>query len=222
MPSLNIPNRHVSGLVKLFNLTEKDDLIENLRKVDISINPEKSIREAVASITGFTSEDVNDITRATMSLLLLRSSSDKSLEELIDELISTIKKGEFEELKFSDERYAEVKEKLIKILSIENLLLSAKAVGIKFEHDNLFEKAKVLTQILPVFSDDVDEIPKAAIIAHQLGVHYFQDGDHKEFFLRIDEEEIEELIKMLERAKKKARSLQNFLITTDIKYIENV
>jgi len=222
MASLNIPNRHVNGLTKLFSLTEQEDLIKNLQKANISINPEKIIKEAVASITGFTPEDVTDITRAVMSLLLLRSGSDKSLEELIDELISVIKKGNFEELKLSDDSYEKVKENLSKILSIENLLLSAKAVGIKFEHDNLFERAKVLTQILPVFSDDVEEIPKAAIIAHQLGVHYFQDGEHKEFFLRIDEEEIEDLIKILERAKNKARSLQRFLETTDVKYIENV
>lgn len=222
MASLNIPNRHVNGLAKLFSFTEQKDLVKNLQKVDININPEKSIREAIASITGFTPEDVTDITRAVMSLLLLRSSSDKSLEELIDELISTIKKGDFEELKLSDENYNKVKENLSEILSIENLLLSAKAVGIKFEHDNLFERAKVLTQILPVFSDDVDETPRAAIIAHQLSVHYFQDGEHKEFFLRIDEEEIEDLIQILERAKNKAKSLQRFLETTNVKYIENV
>lgn len=222
MASLNIPNRHINGLAKLFSLTEQEDLIKNLEKVEISINPEKSIRESIASLTGFTPEDVTDITRAIMSLILLRSSSDKSSGELIDELISTIKKGDFEELKLSDENYNKVKENLSEILSIENLVLSAKAVGIKFEHDNLFEKAKVLTQILPVFSDDVNEIPRAAIIAHQLGVHYFQDGEHKEFFLRIDEEEIEDLIKILERAKNKANSLQKFLKTTDVKYIENI
>lgn len=213
---------HLKGLIKLFSLSDLDSLIANLKEAKISINPEKSIKEIVASTTGYTPDEIDDLSKGIMRLLIITSNSDTSPSELIDKLFSDIPEDEIEKLDLSKEKYIEVKKKIVEILNSENLLISVKAVGIKFEQDNLFERARIITQILPIFSDDLNQLPKVAMVTHQLGIHYFQDGEHKEFFLRIDEDEIDDFIKTLERAKSKGNSLQKFLENTEVQYIENI
>jgi hypothetical protein len=223
MATINLPGRHVQGLIKLFSLPDEytDQLIESLSNSNLTINPENLIKDSLASITGFTSDDVNSITQAIISLLLLRGSYDNiSAEELVVDFVEAIKESDFNELKPSDDNYDKVQNKLVGIFSIENLLVSAKAVSLKFECENLFTRARIVTEILPVFVN-IDDTPKAAIISHQLSIHYFQDGRHREFYLAIDEEEIDDLMEVLERAKRKGASLQKFLDSTNVKYIEN-
>ena len=229
MPSIEIPfpfinglPPHLNGLIKLYSLPDIDTLVSNLKEAKISINPEKSIRDVVASTTGFTPDEVYDLSRGIMRLLIIQSNSDNSPSDLIDELFSDIPDSEIEKLNLTEDKHNEIKKRVVEILNSENLLISVKAVGIKFEQDNLFERARIITQILPIFSDDISQTPKVAMIIHQLGIHYFQDGEHKEFFLRIDEEEIDDLMKILERAKIKGNSLQKFLGTTEVQYIENI
>jgi hypothetical protein len=223
MSSLTIPVRYFNGFAKLFSLSDEltESIITSLQKADLIINPEKIIRESVATSTGFNPEDVKSVSDTIMSLFILHADSYKPLEEMLDELILSLKESNFEGLSFPEEKYNAIKNYLLKLLSIDNLFLSAKAVNIKFEQEILFAKANVISEILPVFSPNAEEIPKAAMIVHQLGIHYYQDGNHKDFYVRVDLDEIDDLIQILERAKKKAASLQSFLESSNLTYIEN-
>jgi hypothetical protein len=222
MASLKILPRHLSGLAKLLSVPEDAirELSSRLADVPVSLDPEEPIRKCVSETSGIPSDDADSIAEAFMSLLLLRTTSNDSLSEFVDELSLAIKETNSEELQFSDEVSGGIKMRLEVLLSNETLLVSTKAVSVMFEHDKLFSKARVLTQLLPIFGSDVNATPKGAVISHQVGIHYFQNGAHKEFFVLLDSDEVEDFIDVLERARAKADALKQFLATTSVPSIE--
>lgn len=223
MASLRIPERHLAGLTKLLSLPGESfrSAVTALEGIPVSKDPQDFVENALRNVEGLSSDDLELFAEAILSLVIVRASFEDSTSEYIEQVESALKGIVSDELKLSEEDISRVPEKLSLLLENTNLLLSAKSVSMMFEHDALFSKARVLTQILPVFGNDVNETPKGALLTHQLGIHYFKDGRHKEFFLVLDDEEIQTLIKVLERAKAKADTLKTFLASTSLHTIED-
>ncbi len=77
----------------------------------------------------------------------------------------------------------------------------------------------MLTDIRPVFGVR-PEAPQAAVIVHNLRIHYHQGGAHRDFLVTMDSQDIQDLIDTLERAKVKAENLKVVLATAGIPDIE--
>ncbi|MGI9105098.1 MAG: hypothetical protein ACR2G4_02490 [Pyrinomonadaceae bacterium] len=223
MASLRIPNKHLSGLAKLLSMPEDTavELTSALENAPVSFDPRQVLKTAVSGVTGISPADAASIKEALISLLLLRARSDESQTDVIDELSAAIQESDAEELQLPDEVRANAKKRLSMFLGIPSLLVSSKAVSVRLENDKLFSKARVVSDIRPIFGENVKESPKAAIILHQLGIHYFQDGDHKEFFVAMDTDEVQELISSLERAKAKAESLEAVLAAANLPHLKD-
>lgn len=53
--------------------------------------------------------------------------------------------------------------------------------------------------------------PIGSVINHTLKIEYHEDGDHKDFYVALDAQDLSELKGVLERAETKAISLRSFL-----------
>ncbi len=221
MASLRIPKKYHGGLAKFFLLPEESfqELISSLRSAPFAFDIRETLRKSLLAVEAITPNDAQTITDALLSLYLVRANSDNSTSEFADEFAEAIEASGSEDLQPLSEVSANIKTRLSQLLDADSLVLASKANSVMFEHDNIFTKARVLTDIRPVFGANT-EVTQAAMIIHNLRIHYHRGEDHKDFFVAMDTQDVQKLINTLERAKKKAESLKSVLAAANIPYIE--
>lgn len=93
---------------------------------------------------------------------------------------------------------------------LEVIRLSAKALDLSYEHTQLLQRARILTDIRPVFNDDASEV-RGTVISHSLLIRFDDpEGDHV-LSLAVDEDDIQSLIRQCERALKKSKTARDRL-----------
>ena len=222
MARLKVPERHFEGIAKIFSLTEESfqELLGVLVKLPVKLYPKDLLTKAISGVRNLPPNHVQIITDALLSLCINRASSDKSTLDYVNEVTQSIDESGSEKLKLSQESKEVLKGRLAKILDVKPLAVSAKATSIMFEHDRSFSKARVLTDIRPVFDAKVDNPPEAAVVVHMLSIHYYQNGEHKEFFVAVNDDDVQVLLDALERAKVKAKSLKQTLASAKITCVD--
>ena len=77
------------------------------------------------------------------------------------------------------------------------------------DHENSFCDAKILTDLRPVFGASAEVQPEGIVVTHTLKLEYHDDrGAHRKFYVALNQDDLETLRNVLERADKKANSLQ--------------
>jgi hypothetical protein len=218
MASLKAVERHRGGIIKLGKLPEEvwQLLVESLQNTPISLDPDEYAVAAVVALKDIPPDDATEVAQALTTLCGGRAvRSVDSTADFVDDILETVEEGSTEKIEVEI-----LRDRLTQILDIESMVVSSRAASIMFEHGHLFATAKVLSDVRPVFGLNIEEAPKTAIIFHNLSIHYFQDGQHKEFFVVLDTDEVESLIETLERAVTKAETLKSMLSAANIPYIE--
>lgn len=96
-----------------------------------------------------------------------------------------------------------------------------KGFELLYEYDQVFLGSRILTDIRPVFGDDVDSGPKFALIVHSLRIDLRKYGtDHREYFA-MDSDDLISLRNDIDRALEKEASF-NTLFQSDIELQQNV
>ncbi len=92
----------------------------------------------------------------------------------------------------------------------------AKVQDIMTDHQRVFCSCRVLTDIRPVFLEDVAVHPKEVVIIHTLKITYHENGDHKEYYIALDNADVDKMINALERAASKGKTITALLATAKI------
>lgn len=96
-------------------------------------------------------------------------------------------------------------------LRVDALFLAAKTLDVMTEHANVFVGARVLTDVRPIFRDDVSETPAAAVLMQTLKLNYISNGELRTFYAAMDEEDVQKLVKILQRAADKGATLRGLV-----------
>lgn len=97
-----------------------------------------------------------------------------------------------------------------RLLNSRAIRLAATAVDLTYDYVNLLQRARILSDIRPLFTEDADAI-EAAVVSHTLRLHYdSSDGEH-ELSIALDANDIQLLIEQCERALRKAKTAQAML-----------
>lgn len=221
MASPKIPKRFLSGLVNVISLPENSfqELVTKLERVPLTLNARELLGEVVSDVSGIAPDNAEKIASALMSLYMVRANSDSATTEAIDDIADTLENVEDKETSLTDEVLSNLKPRLAQLLEINSFVVGTKAISMLQEHDNIFYRARVLTDIRPVFGVAPNAI-QAAVIVHNLRIHHHQEENHKDFYVTLDTQDVQTLIDILERAKVKAESLKSLLATSNIPYIE--
>lgn len=100
---------------------------------------------------------------------------------------------------------------LLKLLSVESLQLRAKAVDLELDHARLFQSARILTDVRPVFGlEDASKV-EGGLVSHTLKITYFEGEETKEFFVALDEYDLGQLEDALQRAFQKSKVLRGLM-----------
>jgi hypothetical protein len=217
---LRIPAWQIPALTVLVGLTP-EQRIELLRAVSTA-PPAVDIDDFGDRLAGSTSIDADSLSKILdflVSLHSVRESFSAPTAEFVGALRQAIESLRIDALIPSD--WASFEKSVVDLLSVEGgLTLTAKAISVSQEYQNLFCTARMLTDLRPIFGLNVQQEPSALVPVHTLKVTYHEGTATKDFFVSLDQANINDLIAILQRALTKEESLRKLTKEKGITLLE--
>lgn len=86
--------------------------------------------------------------------------------------------------------------------------LVTKAMELSYDYANLLRKARIITDLRPLFDDEGENV-EGAVVTHTLRVSYSSDDGNHEVSLALDLQDVKKLREQCDRAIKKAHSIRD-------------
>jgi hypothetical protein len=154
--------------------------------------------------------DIELILRSLFSLSIFLAGEETPLSENLSSLSSAMQASGNPELALSEDEKVEFEMRLGRLLTINAVSVAAKVQRLRLDYPNTFHDAKILTDVRPIF-DKPENRPVGCAVSHNLKITYHEGGDHKEFYVALDADDIKTMKRVLERAEAKAASLKSVL-----------
>jgi hypothetical protein len=198
---LRIPPIHRGPLRQFFELSSEgaDAIIDQLGALPaFTATPE--LRRTVSEVwPRLSPAEAEAITLALISLAQQRSNWE------LDELARLV--SESPDLEIPNERREQFGAVLQRLIELEVLATTAKALAVLTRHEHVFQDARIMTDIRPVFRDDPSERPTGAVIIHTLSLEHYTDGETRTFNVAMDAGDLAKLGAAIERATAKGGAL---------------
>lgn len=210
MPALNLTPSTRSGLATVRDLPES---VFNAIVSALERSP-----DSIPSVQTLSSQDMESLKDAIDAMYAVRAYHGVPLEEFVDDILESL---EFEK-EIEPSAAAPMRARLIAILNIAPLRVSAKAALLHAEYEHSFCSARILTDIRPIYDNGVKGPPSGAIIMHTLKLSYHEGakGELSEIYFSMGSDDILELQRALERATDKATSLRGVLESAKLRCID--
>jgi hypothetical protein len=225
MPSINIPKSAYPAIQSLihFKPADFDIFLEALSKAEPSLDQDDFWRHVAKHVKQVDPTVIEAILHEIFEIddARLRAANDglelEDFVEAITEAVSSVKSKDFQ---FGEAESKILKDRLLRIFAgRKGLDITTKAMGVAVDHGHIFLHARIMTDIRPVFNKKGDSVD-AAVIVHNLRIHYAVDSDHKDFYVALDTSDIQSLRENLDRADTKAKCLQGLLKTSGVSYLD--
>lgn len=214
MSRYKIPEIYLSGFKSLLSLDREkyDKVIEIIKnKIEIESLPGK-IGEVISSEIEIDSKKAFEIANALFGLNgLFEVDESKSKEDVMKSFCDSIK-FEFAE----DEELIEkidlekISKDFIELTTDTPISISYKTLGLNSEYERVYKNSRILTDIRPVFKNDVEEDVHCAIIVHKLKVEYLDSRrESTTCYISLDSMDMQQLKKNIERAESKEKALKH-------------
>lgn len=217
---LGIPDRYASSLAEFLRLSPEElaaflgalrDEQPTLRESDLA----RSIEERL-SLGG---TKVREIVRLLASLYVAQDQTDEEIGDFVAALRSAAESSGKDDLQPTD--WTAYQAAIIEALSSDTALaVAAKAAGVMNDHARAYCHARILTDLRPVFGSNVEQSPAAMVVIHTLKIVYHEEGEHKDFFVAMDSDDVVQLVGVLDRAFKKEDSLKALCAEKEITLLE--
>jgi|GEM_PF-982418 len=220
MELLEIPDEYIQTIKNISYL--EDEVINSLSNSLTKQLPFTSIQKLAVSIgkenSKLTSNQIIEILDFVISLFRLSEESGSDIYEVVVKLIELAKIYE-DYQDFEEQDFERLKARLIKLVDEEGILkASYKAADIVYDNERIFLSSRILTDIRPVFGNSINSDPIAAGIVHLLKINFGKLDADEEFFVSMDENDLNMLIEQLNRAKAKSKILKELLKRSEVKY----
>ncbi len=105
-----------------------------------------------------------------------------------------------------------LRENLQLIFDLKVVQASMKAWILVSDHHKIYLASRIITDIRPVFDEDLDRPLKASLITHTLKLTVRSDGEQKQVYVAIDTNDLKELRANVDRALEKGASLTRMIL----------
>lgn len=215
MEITEIPERYHLGLTLFIELEDEaiEEIVASLEKNISPLVEIETINNTVANqVTQLDVKHSQKIIDFILSLYGLFTDSDFYPKEFVDSLLEFLRTSpEFSE-KFTEFQLQRFNKRLLRVIEQDGVLsVLFKAANVILEQERIFLKARVISDIRPIFDRDLDKGFSSATIVHTLKLEYRQANKSKEFFVALDSIDIKQLQEQLNRAEKKAEFLRQLI-----------
>lgn len=217
MEITGIPERYHLGLTLFIEL--EDEVIEEiLASLEKNISPlveiEKINHTVANQVTQLDVKQSQKIIDFILSLygLFTETESDFYPQEFVDSLLEFLRTSQEFSEKFTEFQLQRFNKRLLRVIEQGGVLsILFKAANVILEQERIFLKARVISDIRPIFDRDLEKGFSSATIVHTLKLEYRQANNSKEFFVALDSIDIKQLQEQLNRAEKKAEFLRQLI-----------
>lgn len=207
-------------------------VIESIRKADevtwakiiktISSEPKPTTLVGMAACLEKFKADVPELTQILHMALALRSVCEDTGRDpsLVVKSFLKSMKSQSEFVALSDNDISVLEQRIAQLLDAESpLAVLARAKNLMADNAHSFEGTRIITDIRPIFGKEPEDPPIAFTVLHSLKINYSQDFHPKEFFVVLDDSDLETLQKAIERAQKKVLGVTKALAPTNIEIV---
>lgn len=100
-----------------------------------------------------------------------------------------------------------LKARLTELLAVDTISLHVKAWQLLYEEERYITSLRIITDLRPLFDESGSEQLRAFVV-NRLHVTYVEDQKRHDIFFALDENDIEQLVTIAERAKTKITTLK--------------
>jgi hypothetical protein len=218
MASINIPAREFPSLAYLVSLNEQEfrNLVDAIEGAQPSVS-RKKFASSVAQRFPIKTEEAFSLLGMLFSIYGIREQTKMSIPELVDAITDAATESPQHGSRFSGDKATILKGRLSALLSLsKSFRISLKAVELITEVDRVFCGSRILSDIRSVFSESSDAASGAMII-HNLQIAFHHSGKHDEFYVVLEEDELQQLKETIERAQKKGIALRSIIEKAELK-----
>ena len=223
MPEIVMPKEHRPIFAKLLSLSTEhgEALLRELRAVPPAL-PLAALAERVAVAVGQTSLEARAMIGMLASMheaMARESETPTSFAALAIEAARELP----EVIRPEEVDWERSKHLVAELLKLHRSLgASSKLLGVVSDHDHVYCKSRILTDIRSVFASSAAEPPAALAIVHTLRLTYHSSrnsGETEGFFIALDVKDLEELRQQIDRAIEKEKTLKSLLASKELPVI---
>lgn len=113
-----------------------------------------------------------------------------------------------------------IKSRFSAALTPSSIAAFTKSLSLLTRNERNYASSKAITDLRPAFSRDIKNGPVAFAIVHTLQITYeAEPSEIYEFFVAMDEHDLDELINVLKRCKEKAEAVKSQLAKIQMPYL---
>jgi hypothetical protein len=218
--SVNIPEQALPDLKRIAELD--DALFDSLLKAIGDSSPtltKTQFSSALAEKVGTADdEDIQAVLKTAFALYTIKERAGITGQDL-SEAVAASAAVSSPEFQLPPEAKDRLQHRLSLLLGFDKTLgISAKALDVMTDHERIFCKARILSDLRPVFTDQLE--CASAMIIHTLQIGFHQDGEHHDYYFALDTDDIQKLKGIIDRAERKTVALQSLLKKADMRYLE--
>lgn len=216
MATLRLPPRFKSPLRWLAQASDSDvsGFAEALG-VGGNVSSVQSVIDNVAErLPQIAEEDRTSLVHAVLSLSSLR------LSEPSSPLSTAESVSELPELELGKAARNKLRARIESILATANVTALSKAADLLTDHEHVFLKARIITDVRPIFTDNPQIPPAGAVVQHQLRVTFDSPSGRSSTYFALDDVDIDALHEAVVRAQQKSAAIRSMLASAAIAVFE--
>lgn len=222
MASLRIPERSREALAQLASLEDvKFSELEKALDVDPPHLYRANLAACVQEKVSLPGDTASTIVRVLLDLAALRATRNVALADFVRDVVESLK--EDKETAPQSLEWENLEKRINRLLAFDQSIgITAKSLIVMHENQYVYlsKESRVVTEVRPIFPDDVSIEPSVAVIVHSLKLTYVTSGQRKEIFISLDNRDLQELRKVLDRADAKAKTLRAVLRNAKLHYLD--
>ena len=222
MPSLTIPERYQTGLMAIASLPDASFIC--LLKALTNAGPAETADELANRIEGQIPEsgrtNLANMISAIAASQEVQRSAHVNPAKFASDTWTALSEDSPDLMRDIDSET--MKSRISSLVAQTDIHLTAvKIRGLLSEVERAFCGARIMTDIRAAFEDDASKPPPGVTILHTLEIKYHDDlGQHREFYVALDDNDLAILKEAVERAEKKKKTLELILNKADLKVFD--
>lgn len=164
--------------------------------------------------------ELDNVIEILFSLNSIRTVAEVPTDVFVNDICEAINESDSALLEETSKLCDGFKRNFVQLLECKTLEIASKAGMLLREHGQTYCRARILSDIRPIFGESVETAPMAATVVHTLKIAYHQGDELKDFFLAMNTKDVQKLRELLDRADAKAESLKTFTVASNTPFVD--
>jgi hypothetical protein len=222
--AIRVPSEHVPLLKALIELspTKIDQFIQALSDARPSFSTFK-LADQIRTNVEVPEKLLSGILRVIAALYLTRDRTGVPIKGFVDgEIFKALKSAKI----LADENAVELNWPKLRKFFVQTLAMhrsvgtASKTGHVMTQHERIFQAARILTDVRPVFHPDVADTPDAAVVVHMLRITQRNNqNEPSDIFVAMDRNDVRRLRATIDRALAKEEAITKALSKAGIERI---